>query len=372
MGDASRKIMEEMLDLAGIRVDGSNPWDMRVHQPELFDQVAAGGSMALGNAYVKGAWDCPALDQFFDRILKARLDQKVRRTPRVLWASAKAALSTRVRRSKAFEIGKRHYDLGNDLFEAMLDPWMNYSCGYWRRADDLVAAQRAKMDLIAQKLKLEPGMSVLDIGCGWGGFDAYIAENYGVKVTGVTVSRRQKEFAERKYPDLPARVELQDYRDVQGKWDRVVSIGMFEHVGATNYRTFFEQALRLLDSNGLMLLHTIGANQSRTNCDPWIEKYIFPNSMLPSSRQITEAAEELFMLEDWHNLGPDYDPTLMSWRDNFHDAWPELKKSYDSEFFRMWSYYLLSCAGSFRSRRNQLWQIVFSPAGYEGQYRGIR
>jgi cyclopropane-fatty-acyl-phospholipid synthase len=228
------------------------------------------------------------------------------------------------------------------------------------------------MDLIARKLKLEPGLRVLDIGCGWGGFDAYISENYGVAVTGVTVSERQKEFADNAYKGTPARVELRDYRDLEGAWDRVVSIGMFEHVGVSHYRTFMEQAHRLLRPDGLMLLHTIGANASRTNCDPWIEKYIFPNSMLPSARQITTAAEGLFMMEDWHNLGPDYDPTLMSWRQNFTEAWPDLKTRYGPDFFRMWTYYLMASAGSFRARRNQLWQVVFSPVEYEGQYRSVR
>jgi cyclopropane-fatty-acyl-phospholipid synthase len=165
---------------------------------------------------------------------------------------------------------------------------------------------------------------------------------------------------------------LQDYRELEEKFDRIISIGMFEHVGYRNYRTYMEVVHRCLKLDGLFLLHTIGGNTSVSSTDPWIDKYIFPNSMLPSAKQITSSAEGLFMLEDWHSFGHYYDNTLMAWYRNFTKNWHKIKDGYDQRFYRMWTYYLLSCAGAFRSRRNQLWQIVFSKNGEKGVYQSIR
>jgi cyclopropane-fatty-acyl-phospholipid synthase len=254
----------------------------------------------------------------------------------------------------------------------MLDKRMNYSCAFWQHAETLDAAQEAKLELTCRKLKLEAGMRVLDIGCGWGGFAIYAAEKYGVEVTGVTVSREQVKLARCYCKDLPISIELQDYRDIQGIFDRIVSIGMFEHVGVANYRTYMQVVHRCLKSGGLFLLHTIGGNRSVHSTDPWIAKYIFPNSVLPSARQITDAAEGLFVLEDWHSFGPYYDLTLMAWYRNFTGNWHRIQNAYSQRFYRMWTYYLLSCAGTFRARRNQLWQIVFSKNGFKGGYLSIR
>jgi cyclopropane-fatty-acyl-phospholipid synthase len=162
---------------------------------------------------------------------------------------------------------------------------------------------------------------------------------------------------------------LQDYRQIDETFDRVVSIGMFEHVGVKNYPTFMRVAKRCLAPDGLFLLHTIAGKYSVAKTDPWIQRYIFPNSVLPSARQITASAEDLFVLEDWHSFGSDYDKTLMSWYHNFEAGWEALKSRYGDRFYRMWKYYLLACAGSFRARDNQLWQIVFSPNGVPGGYR---
>ena len=368
----SRHIIQEILDLADVRINGGSPWDIQVQNQKFYERVLSGGSLALGESYMDGWWNCEALDQFFTKILAARLDKKAKKSKQVIWAILKAKITNVQSRSKAYEIGKRHYDIGNDLFSVMLDKSMNYSCGYWNKARSLDNAQEAKMDLICNKMGLRTGMNVLDIGCGWGGFEKYAAETYNVTVLGTTVSREQVELARKACQGLPVEIKLQDYRGLKEKFDRIVSIGMFEHVGVRNYSTYMKIVHDCLASDGLFLLHTIGGNSSVNSTDPWISKYIFPHSMLPSAKQITSAAEGLFVLEDWHSFGQYYDKTLMAWYSNFKKNWDKIKNAYDKRFYRMWTYYLLSCAGSFRSRRNQLWQIVFSKKGVKGGYHIIR
>jgi len=271
-------------------------------------------------------------------------------------------------KKRAYIVGEKHYDVGNDLFSLMLDERMNYSCGYWRNAESLDQAQINKLDLICRKMHLKPGMNVLEIGCGWGGFAKYAAKNYGVSVHGVTISKQQAEFAQDSCKTLDVRIELKDYRELNGQYDCIVSVGMFEHVGYQNYKKYMEVVHRCLKDDGLFLLHTIGRNQSGRATEPWINKYIFPNGMTPSAQQISAASEGLFVVEDWHNFGQDYDATLMSWNKNFQNNFDKLKDLYDDRFKRMWEYYLLMCAGTFRSRRNQLWQLVMSKSGIKGGY----
>lgn len=228
------------------------------------------------------------------------------------------------------------------------------------------------MDLVCKKIGLKPGMKILDIGCGWGSFAKYAAEKYGVNVVGITVSREQMKLGNELCKGLQVEIRLQDYRDVEEKFDRIVSLGMIEHVGYKNFKTYMETVHKSLKSDGLFLLHTIGGNESVYTTNPWIEKYIFPNSMLPSAKQLTSASEGLFVLEDWHSFGTDYDRTLISWYKNFDTNWEKLKDAYDERFYRMWKFYLLVSAGSFRARNIQLWQIVFSKNGVEGGYTSIR
>ena len=248
---------------------------------------------------------------------------------------------------RAFQVGERHYDIGNDVFQAMLDPTMSYSCAYWAKADNLADAQRHKLELICRKLELQPGERLLDIGCGWGGLAHHAATHHGVNVVGVTVSRQQLEYARKQCADLPVQFEFQDYRKLEGSFDKTVSVGMFEHVGPKNYPAYFDTVHRMLADQGLFLLHTIGDYTTTRATDPWMEKYVFPNGKLPSARQLTEVLERRFVIEDWHNFGPDYDRTLMAWWANFDAGWPRLRNRYDSRFYRMWKYYLLSCAGFF-------------------------
>jgi cyclopropane-fatty-acyl-phospholipid synthase len=366
---SSKHVAQKILARLDVQINGSRPWDIQVNNPEFLNRVLVGGSLALGESYMDGWWRCEALDQLFDKILSTRIDKQVKKEKQFLSDILRAKIINAQSRSKAYIIGKRHYDIGNRLFSIMLDKRMNYSCGYWEKATTLDHAQEAKLDLICQKLLLRPGMTVLDIGCGWGGFAKWAAEKYDVRVLGITVSREQVKFAKEYCKEFNVKIELLDYRDLKETFDRVVSIGMFEHVGSKNYKTFMKVVRRCLKADGLFLLHTIAGNTSVHSVDPWISKYIFPNSMLPSAKQISSASERILVLEDWHCLGQYYDQTLMAWHQNFIENWEKVKDMYDKRFYRMWTYYLLSCAAGFRSRRNQLWQIVFSRKGIRGGYQ---
>lgn len=359
--------LRELLAKADIRIGGNRPWDMQLNGPRVAERIFSGGNLGLGESYMDGDWEAQSLDQFFERLLKARLHRQVYPT-RVMLQALKSRILNRQTISRAWQVGEQHYDLGNDFYQAMLDPRMAYTCGYWKQASTLAQAQEAKLDLICRKLQLEPGMRVLDIGCGWGSFMAYAAEHYGVECVGVTISKEQTTFAKTRYPGLPLEFRLQDYRDMEGQFDAIASVGMFEHVGNKNYRSYMEVAHRCLKDGGLFLLHTIGKNERRPQSDPWMDKYIFPNGELPSIGQIGDAADNLFVVEDLHNFGADYDRTLMAWYDNFERAWPGFSDRLGDRFYRMWRYYLLSCAGAFRAREIQLWQWVLSKGQVEGVY----
>jgi cyclopropane-fatty-acyl-phospholipid synthase len=366
--DSLKHRAARLLKLAGIHIDGNRPTDLRVHDERFYNRVFAHGSLGLGEAYMDGWWDADDLPGLFNRVLSSHLDEELK-TLDTLLTHLKARFVNQQRGEHAFEIGRAHYDLGNDLFQAMLGRRLVYSCGYWAEADNLDDAQAAKLDLICRKLRLRPGQRVLDIGCGWGEALKYAAERYGVQGVGVTVSQEQAGYARDLCAGLPVEIRLQDYRELDEPFDAVFSIGMFEHVGALNYRTYFETARRCLKDDGLSVLHSIGSNSSPSRPDPWIEKYIFPNSMIPSAQQVAEALQDLFVVEDWHNFGADYDRTLSAWRANFDVAWPRLAENYDSRFRRMWHFYLAVSTAVFRSRRNQLWQLTLSPYGVPGGYR---
>lgn len=368
-----------LLNSAGVNVNGQNDADIQVKHPDFYKRVLRDGSLGLGESYMDGWWDVKKMDEMIYRILSASLEEKVKTMNNLVhyWA---ALLVNPGRKSKAFEVGQKHYDIGNELFQKMLDKSMAYSCGYWKNARNLDEAQEAKLELICRKLNLRAGMKVLDIGCGWGSFCKYAAENYGVEVVGVTVSKEQVDYANDDCKGLNVKVKLMDYRDLKAEmlhtkeklFDCIVSVGMFEHVFFKNYETFMSTVHSLLKDNGLFLLHTIGANKSVVANEAWSEKYIFPNSHLPSIKQIGGAIEGFFVMEDWHNFGAHYDKTLMAWFENFDRNWEELKSNYDERFYRMWKYYLLSSAGSFRARNVQLWQIVLSKKGVAQGYQSIR
>jgi cyclopropane-fatty-acyl-phospholipid synthase len=367
-------VLVELIGKAGIRFNGNNPWDIQVRDKELYRRIMTQGSLGFGEAYMDGLWDCERMDELFTRLLRHDINDRIRgwTKARLLFDFIRYRLFNLQSYKRAFQVGEQHYDTGNEVFEAMLDSTMSYSCGYWGEADNLEQAQRHKLDLICRKLELKPGESLLDIGCGWGGLDRYAAEHYGVEVTGITVSREQQVLAQKRCAGLPVTIELMDYRDLDGRVDKVVSVGMFEHVGPKNYVQYFDTVHRLLKEDGLFLLHTIGDHTTCHQTDAWFDKYIFPNGKLPSARQLSDTLEGRFLIEDWHNFGQDYDRTVMAWWENFDAAWPELKEGYDERFYRMWKYYLMSCAGLFRSRQGQLWQLVLGKRQRSAVYRSLR
>ncbi len=372
MSKQYRELIEKLLSSAGITINGDKDFDLQIYDERLYDRVFRKGTLGLGEAYMDVWWDATKLDEFFYRVFYANLDKKIKWNWSVLWLTLISIIFNRQSKKCSCIVGEKHYDIGNDLFNKMLGETMAYSCGYWTEANNLQDAQRAKFDLICRKLGLQPGMHILDIGCGWGTFLKYAYENYGVSGIGVTISKEQANLAKDICKGLPIEIRLQDYRELNEKFDRIVSVGMIEHVGYKNYKTYMMTANNCLKDDGMFLLHTIGSDESVKATDPWIEKYIFPNSHLPSIKQIAENLEGNFIMEDWHNFGADYDKTLMAWDENFRKFWPNLKDNYGERFYRMWRFYLLSCAALFRARKAQLWQIVLSKKGVPGGWKSVR
>jgi cyclopropane-fatty-acyl-phospholipid synthase len=364
---SAREKVTELLQAADIAIGGGRPFDIQVHDERLYRRLLAEGTLGAGEAYMDGWWDVERLDAFFARILRAGLDRELR-TPSTLWQILVSRLANAQNRRRSRRVAEQHYDVSNRLYEAMLGPTMQYTCAYYGQdgsLDSLDDAQRAKLELIARKLHLEPRMRVLELGGGFGELARYLAADHGCEVVSYNISTRQVEFARGICEGLPVEIRQADYReaaDDPSQYDRVVSIGLMEHVGPRNYRGFFEIASDRLKQGGLALVHTIGGNRSREVADRWITKYIFPGGVIPSEAQIAGAKEGLFVLEDWHNFGPDYDRTLMAWEANFVEAWPDLRDrdGLDERFYRMWRYYLNSCAGAFRARGLNLWQLVLS------------
>lgn len=358
----SKKAIENLLNFADVKINGEREWDILVKDDYFYSQVLKDGSLGLGEAYMDNLWDCKELDKLIFKILRA--DLKSRYDKEIVLAVAKEKLKGMFSSHTINNCKKdihHHYDLGNELFEKMLDKRMVYSCAYWKGVKSLEEAQEQKLDLICKKIGLKPGMTLLDVGCGWGSFMKYAAEKYGAICTGVTLSKEQIKLGEELCKGVPVKFLYEDYREVKGKqYDRIVSIGMFEHVGPENYKVYMEKMNELLKDDGVFLLHTIGGLDSGKGTDPWIAKYIFPNGAIPRIKAIGEAMEDNFYMEDWHDFGPDYDKTLMEWYKRFLKNWESIKENYDEKFKRMWEYYILSCAGAFRARDLALWQIVMT------------
>ncbi len=353
---------QKLLDDIDVKINGARPWDIAIKNSKMFKRILLNGSIGLGESYMDGWFDCEQLDVFFEKILRKGIDYKVRGMPAFL-TMVRSRLTNLQSISRAFVVGEKHYDIGNDLFALMLDKRMIYTCGYWpKEVSNLEESQKAKLDLVAKKLNLQPGMKVLDIGCGWGGAAKYFAETHDVRIVGITISQEQAKLARETCAGLDVDIRLSDYRELDEKFDAIYSIGMFEAVGYKNYRTYFEIVHHCLKKEGVFLLHTIGVDQSTTSTDPWVEKYIFPNGMMPSSKQITGAIEGLFKIDDWHNFGPDYDKTIMCWHSNFTKHYQSLKHNYDQRFYRMWTYWLLlSACGKFfyRNLAQKILAVLF-------------
>lgn len=367
-----KSIIETLLLDTDITINGTEPHDIIVNNPSFYTRVLKEGSLGFGESYVEGWWDCDKLDVLFYKLFTKGIENKLKINWRLAFLIAKTKLLNLQTKSKVKKSIAHHYDIGNNLYQEMLDPLMMYSCGYWKNATNLKEAQEQKLKLICEKLNLKPGQKVLDIGCGWGGFAYYAATNYKVSVIGITISNEQKKFATQKCQNLDVEIRFQDYRDINEKFDRIVSIGMLEHVGHKNHEEFMNIICHNLTENGICLLHFIGNIRTNSNIDPWIHRYIFPNGSIPSMAQIGEAIEGKLILEDCQNIGIHYDYTLMSWKENFKNYWKKSNSDCDSTFYRMWNYYLSCSAASFRSRHLNLWQVILTKPSFYDKYESIR
>ena len=366
----------------GIAINGNAPWDIQVHDNRIYHDLMRRGSLAFGEGFVNGWWSCDQLDVLFTRLLRSEESMEILQGFQLSSRLQSWLIGIGERLInwqspiRALQVGRRHYDIDPRVYAAMLDSRKIYSCGYWENARSLEEAQEQKLRMICDKLELKKGERLLDIGCGWGGLAAYAAQNYGVDVVGITISSQQASYAKEKTNGRPVKILLTDYRsDLARKeklFDKIVSVGMLEHVGRRNDRKYFAIAANSLREEGLMLVQTIGSRKTTYLVDPWIDTYIFPNGRLPSAKQLCAGFEENFKLEDWHNFGRDYDKTLMAWWQNFDQAWAKLREDMAPSFYRLWSYYLLSSAGLFRSGQGQLWQIVLSKPSRKQMYRSIR
>ena len=365
----AQQVIEQLLAEAGVAINGNAPCDLQVHDDRFFDRVISEGSLGLGESYMDGWWDAQRLDEFFHMVLRAKLEIRREVRGQRFWIWLRSALLNMQTKTRAKRVAQQHYDLGNDFYQDMLDPRMLYTCGYWENAQTLAHAQEDKCELICRKLQLKPTDRVLDLGCGWGGFALYAAEKYGCHVTGYNISKEQIRFARENAGDLPVEFILADYRDAEGLYDKIVSIGMFEHIGPKNYAAALKKTSGLLTNEGLFLLHTIGRDGPAIHVDPWIDKYIFPGGVVPSMTQLLRAIEPAFVVEHFHGFGQYYDKTLMAWHANFARNWHRHSAALGQRFYRMWSYYLMSCAGGFRARRTHLWQWVLSKQGVPDGYR---
>jgi cyclopropane-fatty-acyl-phospholipid synthase len=388
--DSSKRLIHSLLKQADVHVfetftgnavENARPWDIIVHHPQFYKRCIAQGSLGLGEAYMDGWFDVEAIDELVHKIIQAELHKKFKFNLSSIKIFAEALLFNRQSLKRAKQVGEEHYDIDPELYKAMLGEDEIYTCAYWkgleRKPENLILAQQQKLNLVFNKLKVQKGMSVLDVGCGWGGTLIYGHKNFGITGTGISISKEQVQYAQNMAESggYPLEFRLQDYRHVHGKFDRALSIGMFEHVGKKNYRSYMKSVHTVLDDQGLFLLHCIGGFDSSSTEDPWLDKYIFPNSVLPSLADIAKASEGYFIIHDVQNFGIYYDTTLVEWNTRFETYWKsheDVQKKYGTRFYRMWRYYLLMCAGTFRARKNQLYQVVLSKPTYTGEYIGDR
>lgn len=360
--------------------------DLIIRDDRFYATVLNKHSVGLGEAYMEGWWDTPDLTALFRKLIQGFPEARkyLHFNARIFAYYCMGAWLNRQHNRKALRDVQRHYDIGNELYEAMLDENMVYTCAYFKDPEwSLEKAQTEKIDLVFRKLhipeKAAAGkpLKVLDIGCGWGYSLIHGARYYGVEGVGISLSKDQVSLARRKTANLPVDIRLQDYRDLPAgeQFDAIFSLGMFEHVGRKNYRKFMEAVRQHLAPDGLFLLHTIGGKEHGPS-DPWINKYIFPGAYIPNIADIAAAADGLFIQHDFHNFGLYYARTANEWCARFEHNWERLRQLrpdfYDQRFFRIWKYYLKSSAASFYSGWNQVWQFVFSKEPLEEVYESVR
>ncbi len=360
------RVISDLLADVGLSINGNQPWDIQIYDEKVYRMILYKGSLGFGVAYMEGLWEAEQLDETFHRLLSADLDRKLKGWARVrlLTEAVRHRIFNLQSQERAFTVAHKHYDIGNDVFEAMLDSTMSYSCAYWEHADNLEQAQQHKLDMICRKLALKPGEHLLEIGCGWGGFAQYAAETIGARVTGVTISQAQHDYAvERmKRLGLDDRVEIvmMDYRDIKGQFDAVVSIEMFEAVGESYWGTYFTKLHDVLKKGGKAGLQIITIADEmfedyRSRAD-FIQKYVFPGGMLPSAQKLLEQTQAAGLKAvSSFRFGGDYAETLKQWGQRFEDAWKEGRiKGFDAHFRKLWLFYLAYCEAGFRTQRTNV------------------
>lgn len=349
-----------------MKIDGENPWDPQVYNPRAFKRILGGGSLAVGESYMDGDWDCDRLDELTRRMnLAAGVDPLFTSWRKALnYLYAHSINRQTLRRSG--QVADVHYDLDAAFFERVIGESMVYSCAYWKDATSLEQAQFNKLDLICKKLDLGPGDRVLDIGCGWGALPYHAAQHYGCEVVGVSIAGEQIEYARNRFSHPRVNFLCSDYRTMPesiGEFDKIVSVGMFEHVGPRNYVEYMKIVASLLKPGGRFLLHSIVGHDSATH-EPWLNKYIFPNAVIAQPSTILKSVTPELVVEDIQNLRHDYSKTLHAWYQNLEAAREVDKRLADERFFRMWRFYLLTTAGSFATgTRMQVWQMLFTKHG---------
>ncbi len=362
--DDAESIVRELYATAGVQIDGPNPWDVTVHEPKFYQKLLRYGELGMGESYIDGWWDCEALDLMIDKLIRAKLHLVLKGNLKMRLSAVKAVVFNLQNEKRSTKSARAHYDIGNDLYKLMLGKRMQYTCGYFKDTDDLDEAQEAKLHLICKKLGLQPGMKVLELGCGFGGLAIFAAEKYGVEMTCYNVSKAQLELARDRAGDLPITFNMADYREASGQYDAVVSVGMMEHIGYKNHRTLMEVIEQSMTDEAVALVHTIGSNIGRLRAEGFVDKYLFPNAVSPSVAQFGKAIDGLLVAEDVHNIGPHYSPTLLAWWKNFSEGYHALDhQSYDQRFYRLWRYYLLAASGASTARKGQLWHWVLTKPG---------
>jgi cyclopropane-fatty-acyl-phospholipid synthase len=363
----AERIVRRAFDDAGVEIDGTRPHDVRVHDPSFYARLARNPAFQLGETYLDGLWDCDAIDELLDRLVRSGVAGAHDHGGRFQLRSAWARVRNRQSRGRAGDVATAHYDLDPELYRRMLDDTMTYTCAYWRDgAETLGDAQRNKLRMICDKLDLQPGEALLDIGCGFGGLAAYAAEHRGVSVVGVTNSVQHQQIAAARYAGrLPVEIMLLDYRrlpELGRRFDKIASIEMIEAVGPKNFPAYMKIAHDCLVPGGRFLVQSFISNESRQVCNEWFDRYIFPNGVSPSFGQLSVATAPNFGApKDVHDLGAHYPPTLMAWDHNLRAAWPALsaRRPCDERFRRMWHFYLRCLAGVFRAEDLRLCQIVY-------------
>ncbi len=355
-----RRPVEHIFSRAGVSINGTKPWDIRVNDNRFYRDVLINGSLGLGESYMRQQWTTDDLEGLFYRLCSSDLEKTSRRIPSQHFSRLFDFFINRQSHARAKSNAEHHYNLGNDLFFEFLGKFKNYSCGYFENADTLDEAQAAKMHKLCQLLDLKKGDRLLDVGGGWGEFAKFAATQYDCDVTSINIAQEQINHAREHCRDTAVEIVKSDYRDMTGTYNKIAVVAMFTHVGHKNYRVFMQTMSGLLEPGGKMVMETVGGLESKTRCEPWTDKYIFPGGLIPSMEQIDHSVRGLFKRDSVHEFGHHYAVTLQHWHRNFIEAWPRLRAHYSESMRLMFEYFFLSVAGDFRAKGLLHYHIAFS------------